>query len=213
MKVALIGATGFVGSSISNEALNRGHQVTALVRHVHKLPQHLSLMAEKVDVLDGDKLVQLLAGHDAVISAYSPGSSSPDVQREHREGSRSILNAVKQARVKRLLVVGGAGSLEVSPGVQVVDTPGFPDQYKGTALGTRDALNGLRAEPDVEWTFLSPSAMLEPGSRTGKFRMGGDQLLVDTNGQSKISVEDYAVALLDELETPQHIRQRFMVGY
>lgn len=213
MKIALIGATGFVGSGILNEALNRGHQVTALVRHTDKLPQNPNLVAQQADVFDTDKFAQLLAGHEAVISAYNPGWTNPDIQREQEEGSRSILNAVKKAGVKRLLVVGGAGSLEVAPGVQLVDTPDFPAEYKAGALGARAALNDLRSEQEVEWTFLSPSAVLEPGERTGKFRLGGDQLLADADGQSKISVEDYAVALLNELKNPQHIRQRFTVGY
>jgi len=213
MKVALIGATGFAGSNILNEALSRGHQVTALVRHTDKLPQHPNLVAEQSDVSDIDKLAQLLTGHDAVISAYNPGWTNPNIQREFQEGSRSILDAVKKAGVKRLLVVGGAGSLEVAPSVQLVDTPGFPAEYKAGALGARAALNDLRGEHEVEWTFLSPSAVLEPGERTGQFRLGDDQLLVDDSGQSRISVEDLAVALLDELENPQHIRQRFTVGY
>src|SRR5262249_3385479 len=125
----------------------------------------------------------------------------------------SILAAVKQAGVPRLLMVGGAGSLEVAPGVQVVDSPDFPAQWKGSALGARDTLNKLRDEPALDWTLLSPAALIAPGERTGKFRIGGDQLMTDANGDSKISVSDYAVAMIDELERPAHSRQRFSVAY
>ena len=124
-----------------------------------------------------------------------------------------MIGAVKKAGVKRLLVVGGAGSLEVSPGVQLVDTPDFPEAYKPEALAGRDFLNVLRGERELDWTFLSPSALFVPGERTGKFRLGTDRLLVDAKGESKISMEDYAIALVDELETPRHSRQRFTVGY
>jgi putative NADH-flavin reductase len=213
MKIALIGATGFIGSAVLQEALNRGHQVTAIVRHPEKLPQHPNLVAQKGDVTHEAETAKLAAGHEAVISAYSPGRDVPDIYQGHISGYRQIISGVKKAGVKRLLVVGGAGSLEVSPGVQLVDTPEFPDEWKAGALATREVLYLLRDEPGLEWTFLSPSAMIAPGERTGQFRLGTDQLLTDANGQSRISLEDYAVAMLDELEDPQHIRQRFTVGY
>jgi putative NADH-flavin reductase len=126
---------------------------------------------------------------------------------------RSIIQAAKQAAVPRLLVVGGAGSLEVKPGVELLDTPQFPGIYRATAEGARRALHMLREEEDLHWTMLSPSAHLEPGTRTGKFRLGADQLLVDAQGHSHISLADYAVAMIDELEQPRHLRQRFTVGY
>jgi putative NADH-flavin reductase len=155
----------------------------------------------------------LVVGHDAVISAYSPGRDVPDIYQQHVSGYRKIIDGVKEAGVKRLLVVGGAGSLEVAPGVQLVDTPQFPEQWKAGALAAREVLYLLRDESELEWTFLSPSNMIAPGERTGRFRLGTDQLLTDANGQSWISLEDYAVAMLNELEDPKHIRQRFTVGY
>jgi len=202
-KLALIGASGNVGSKILAEALSRGHQVTGIVRNPEKLPQHPNLTAVRGDVYDADGLAKLLAGHDAVISSVHYTASDPAL----------LLQAVKASGVKRYLVVGGAGSLEVAPGVQLVDTPEFPALYKEEASKGRDYLNLLRGETGLDWTFLSPSAVIAPGERTGKFRLGGDQLLVGADGQSRISQEDYAVALIDELEKPAHSRQRFTVGY
>jgi putative NADH-flavin reductase len=203
MKVALIGASGNVGTRILAELLNRGHEVTGVVRHPEKLSPQDGLNAKRGDVNDGAVLAELLAGHDAVISAVKFQSADP----------QSLIGAVKSASVKRLLVVGGAGSLEVSPGVQLVDTPDFPEAYKPEALAGRDFLNVLRGERELDWTFLSPSALFVPGERTGKFRLGTERLLVSASGESMISMEDYAIALVDELETPRHSRQRFTVGY
>jgi putative NADH-flavin reductase len=213
MKIALIGATGFVGSAILKEALERGHEVTAIVRHPDKLQAHPKLHAKKGDVYSADEVARLVSGHDAVISAFNPGWSDPEIYNHQVKGTESIIKGVKQAGVKRLLFVGGAGSLEVKPGVQSVDLPQFPAEYKQGALATRDALNMLRKETSLEWSFLSPSADLSSGQRTGKFRLGRDQLLKDAKGESRVSVEDYAVAMLDEAERPAHIRQRFTVGY
>ncbi|MBM3115338.1 NAD(P)-dependent oxidoreductase [Jeongeupia naejangsanensis] len=212
MNIALIGATGYVGSKLLAEALARGHRVTALVQHPEKLQAHANLTGVAVKVQDTDALAAQLKGHDAVISAFS-GHAQNDVLGYFVDGFKSIVAATKAANVARLLVVGGAGSLEVAPGVQLVDTPEFPDQWKASALGAREALNLLRAEAALDWTLLSPSAMLQPGERTGRFRLGGDQLIVDADGNSVISVEDYAVAMIDELETPKHSRARFTVGY
>lgn len=212
MTIALIGASGYVGSAILHEALWRGHHVTAVVRNSAKLVPQAGLTAVSVDVLDTDGLASVLAGQAAVISAFS-GHSQAQVRDYYVRGLRSIIAAVKDARVPRLLVVGGAGSLDVARGVQLVDTPQFPSLWKQTAEGARDALNLLREEPALDWTMLSPSALLERGVRTGKFRLGTDQLLVDAAGESYISLEDYAVAMIDELEQPAHSRQRFTVGY
>ncbi|WP_018992597.1 NAD(P)-dependent oxidoreductase [Aromatoleum toluclasticum] len=212
MNIVLIGASGFVGSALLKEALARGHRVTAIVSNPAKLAAQPGLETVGADVLDGAALAPRLAGHDAVVSAFS-GHAQADVYGYYVQGMRSIIAAAKQARVPRLLVVGGAGSLEVAPGVQLVDTPEFPAQWKGTAEGAREALKLLRAEPELEWTMLSPSAWLEPGERTGRFRLGTDQLLADAQGESRISVEDYAVAMIDELERPAHSRRRFTVGY
>lgn len=212
MTIALIGASGYVGSAILHEALWRGHPVTAVVRDAAKLSPQPGLTAISADVFDTAGLANVLAGHAAVISAFS-GHAQAQIREYYVRGVRSIVAAVKQARVPRLLVVGGAGSLDVAPGVQLVDTPQFPDQWKQTAEGARDALRLLREEPELDWTMLSPSALLERGLRTGRFRLGTDQLLVDAAGGSYISLEDYAVAMLDEIERPAHSRQRFTVGY
>jgi putative NADH-flavin reductase len=212
MKIALIGASGYVGSALLKEALARGHQVTALVIKPDKLASHPNLTAVASDVLDEAALATQLQGHDAVISAFS-GHAQTDIHGYYVRGICCIIGAVKRSGVPRLLVVGGAGSLEVAPGVQLVDTPEFPAQWKASAEGARDALNLLRRETALDWTMLSPSAHLEPGKRTGQFRLGGDQLLVGADGESRISLEDYAVAMLDELERPAHSRQRFTVGY
>lgn len=212
MKIALIGASGFIGSGLREEALARGHQVTALVPNPTKLAAAPGLTALAVDVNDTQALAQRLEGHDLVISAFS-GHAQTDVREAYGRGIRSVIEAAKRARTPRLLVVGGAGSLEVAPGVQVLDTPDFPAAYRGSAEGARDALRWLRSEPTLDWTMLSPSAVIFPGERTGQFRLGGDQLLVGADGQSRISVADFAVAMLDEAERGAHRRQRFTVGY
>lgn len=212
MKIVLIGASGYVGSALLKEALERAHQVTALVGHPEKLAAHAGLATVKADVLDTATLVTHLRGHEAVISAFS-GHAQTDIYNYYVQGIHSIIDATKEAGVPRLLVVGGAASLEVAPGVQLLDTPEFPAQWQQTAAGAREALGILRNEPHLDWTFLSPSAYLEPGERTGKFRLGGDQLLVDAGGKSHISLQDYAVAMIDELEKPAHSRKRFTVGY
>ena len=213
MKIALIGATGYVGAPLLQEALNRGHQVTALVRDPQKLGAHPQLTAVQADVHDSAALAGLLRGHDAVISAFNPGWGLADIRERFIAGSRAIVAASKLAGVKRLLVVGGAGSLYVAPGVQLIDTPDFPAEYKEGAEGARQALNMLRDEQELEWTFLSPAAELVPGPRTGKFRLGQDELLMDGDKPGSISVADLAVALIDETERAQHIRQRFTLAY
>lgn len=212
MQIALIGASGFIGSGLRKEALARGHQVTALAGNPAKLAPAAGLTVVKADVNDTAALAGLLKGHDAVLSAFS-GHAQADTQAYYLAGMRSIIAAVRQAGVARLLVVGGAGSLEVAPGLQLLDTPQFPDMYRPTAEGARQALQLLRAEDSLNWTMLSPSAVIAPGERTGQFRLGGDQLLADAKGDSRISVEDYAVAMIDELEKPAHARRRFTVGY
>lgn len=212
MKIALIGATGFIGSGLLQEALARQHQVTALVGHPEKLGAAANLTAVTTDVLDQARLAEQLKGHDTVISAFS-GHAQDDVYEYYMQGIRAIIDATKSAGVARLLVVGGAGSLEVAPGVMVMDTPEFPAQWKATAEGARQALSLLKQEPALDWTMLSPAAMIAPGERTGQFRLGTDQLLVDGKGASHISVADYAVAMIDELEQPAHARKRFTLAY
>lgn len=202
-----------MGSAILKEALDRGHEVTAIARDPEKLQPHARLRHQKGDVYSADEVPRFVAGHDVVISALNPGWTNPDIYNLQVKGTRAIIEGIKKAGMKRLLVVGGAGSLEAKPGVQSVDLPQFPAEYKQGALATREALNMLRKEPTLDWSFLAPSADLFPGERTGKFRPGTDQLLRDANGESRISVQDYAVAMIDEAEAPQHIRRRFTVGY
>ena len=213
MKIALIGATGYVGAALLEEALNRGHQVTALVRHPEKLPQHSILSAQRADVHDVASLTEQLRGHDAVLSAFNPGWDRADIREQFIAGSQAIVAATKAAGTRRLLVAGGAGSLYVAPGQQLLDKPEYTAEYKEGAEGARQALNLLRDEQELEWTFLSPAALLQPGPRTGQFRLGGDDLLLNDGQPGRISVADLAVALLDETEQPQHLRQRFTLAY
>ncbi len=203
MKVALIGATGFIGQHLLTEALGRKHQVTALVRNPAKLAVATGLTSKALDIHNAAQVTAVLAGQDAVIISL------------HHDGLdlQALIDAVKASGIARLLVVGGAGSLEVAPGVQLVDTPEFPAEWKAVALAAREFLDLLRAEKTLDWTYLSPSAFIEPGERTGKFRLGKEQLLVNEQGESRISNQDFAVALIDELENPAHSQQRFTVGY
>jgi len=203
MKVALIGASGVRGTAIREELLARGHEVTGIVRNPDKLPAKPKLAARKGDVSDEAGLARLLAGHDAVISAVRFLASDP----------AKLLGAVKKSGVKRYLVVGGAASLEVKPGVRLLDTPEFPAAYKEEATAGTAFLARLRGETALDWTFLSPSAIIGDGPRTGKFRLGTDQLLVGGDGKSFISNADYAIAMVDELEKPKHVKARFTVGY
>lgn len=215
MKIALFGAKGMIGSRILAEALSRNHQVTVIVRNAAAFENSSS----QVTVLEGDannsaKLAQLVAGHDVVISAIGPGRHANAKPQNILETTHSFLEGLPASGVKRLLLVGGAGSLEVAPGLQLIDTPEFPEAYKSEAEPARQALNVLRKSGQaVDWTFFSPSIMIEPGERTGQFRVGGDQLLVDSTGQSRISAEDFAVGIIDEAEKNQHIQQRVTVGY
>ena len=213
MKVALLGATGFVGSALLKEALDRGHIVTAIVRHPEKLEKREGLTAKAGDVYDTTSLAKLIQGNDAIISAFNPGWKNPNLYDDQVRGTASIIAAIKKAGIKRVLWVGGAGGLEVKPGVRVVDSPDLPSWVRPGSLATINAMDQLRKEPDLEWSYLSPSAELKPGQRTRKFRLGNDQLLVDASGKSEISIQDYAAAMVDELERPAHVRRRFTVGY
>jgi putative NADH-flavin reductase len=202
MKIALIGATGNAGSRILAELSRRGHHVTAIARHPEKVPALSGVTPLKADAGDVAGLADVIKGHDVVISSVHFTASDP----------HKLIAAVLQAGTPRYLVVGGAGSLEVAPGVKLVDTPEFPAIYKAEASAGNVFLDLLRAQPTLDWTYLSPSAVFAPGERTGKFRLGRDQLLANDKG-SHISFEDYAVALADEIEKPVHLRQRFTVGY
>lgn len=203
MKVALIGIGGRVGSRLAMELLARGHSVTGIERHPEKTGTRPGITVKQGDATKPEVLAPLIAGHDAVVSAARFQSSD----------ASALLAAVKKARVKRLLIVGGAGSLEVAPGKALMDMPDFPEAYKPEARAGGRFLDMLRGEMEVDWTFLSPSAEFAPGERTGKFRLGGDALLADAEGRSRISMEDFAIALVDELEHPKHSRRRFTAGY
>lgn len=212
MNIALIGASGFIGSALREEALDREHSVTALVSTPGRLATSPGLSIQQVDVHDTEVLTSKLRNFDTVISAFS-GHAQDDVIGYYIRGFDSLLAAAKAAEVKRLLVVGGAGTLEVAPGKLLIDTPNFPDEYKASAEGGRYALHALRAQSDVPWTMLSPAALIAPGERTGHYRLGTDQLLTDATGNSYISVQDYAKAMIDEVENPTHINRRFTVAY
>jgi uncharacterized protein len=213
MKIALIGGTGFVGSAVLEELLRRGHTVTALARNVSKFAARPALTVVAADALNAAQVAQAVEGHDAVISAYNPGWTDPNLNALFLQGSKSITAGVKAAGVKRLLVVGGAGSLYVAPGVQLVDTPSFPAEWKQGALAARDALTLMRAESSLEWTFVSPAVFLEPGAAKGGYRIGGDEVLMAGDKPASIQVGDLAVAIVDEIETPRHLRARFTLGY
>src|ERR1700744_1001204 len=196
MKIAVFGAGGRIGSRIVDEALNRGHDVTAVVRHPENYTKtHTHLKVAKGDVFNSQDVETGAFDQDAVVSAYSPAAGVP--LSTISELVIPLLNGLKQAHVKRLVVVGGAGSLEVAPGLQLVDTPDFPALYKPVSLAHREALKLYEKEKELDWTFVSPSAIIEPGERTGKFRTGTNQLLKDAEGKSFITMEDYAVAVVD----------------
>jgi putative NADH-flavin reductase len=208
MKIALFG-TGMIGQRILQEALARGHEVTAITRNPANLKvTHKALKTAKGDATDKTSVATLAAGHDVVISAVGPGpNDTPDIV---IKAAHALIAGVKQAGVKRLLVVGGAGSLEVSPGVLLLES--LPEAWRPVARAARDAL-GIYRTADLDWTYISPAAFIEPGQRTGKYRTGKDNLLTDAKGESRISAEDYAVALLDEVEKPHALRQRITFAY
>lgn len=210
MKIALIGANGTVGQRILQEALTRGHQVAAIVRDPSRILQKVEGLQVVVgDLLNGESIRKAIAGYDVVISAYGPAHGAEDTM---KTVTQSLIEAVKQAGGQRLLIVGGAGSLEVAPGLKLANTPDFPGDWKPIALAHDEALDTYR-NADLDWTYFSPAALFQPGERTGNFRIGNDQLVVNEAGESRISTEDYAVAMLDEVEQPRFIRKRFTIGY
>lgn len=212
MNIALIGATGFVGATLLEELLSRGHQVRALQRDPAKLAARPGLEVRAVDVTGGNLAAQL-QGVDAVVSAFNAGWGNPNLYDDFLRGSDAIADAARQAGV-RLIAVGGAGSLFIAPGQQLVDSPAFPAEWKSGALAAREMLTRLRADRSMlDWTLVSPAMHLEPGPRTGVFRLGGEAPVFDAQGESRISVADLAVAIVNELETPQHRRARFTAGY
>ena len=216
MNIALIGATGFVGTAVLAELLQRGHQVTALVRDPAKLEARTGLTAVAADAYDANAVATTVRGHDAVVSAFNPGWNEAELYEKFLRGATAITQGVEASGVKRLLVVGGAGSLFVAPGVQLVDTPEFashvPANIVPGARAARDHLTALRGNTQLDWTFLSPPALLAPGERSGAYRTGGEQLLMAGDAPAGITVADLAVAIADEIEQPRHLRKRFTVA-
>ena len=214
-KIVLIGASGFVGSAILKEALDRGLNVTAVVRYPEKITiVHKNLVKTEGDVSFSDTVAEVSKGADAVISAYNPGWQNPDIAKETTLVYKAILEGIRKSGVKRFLVVGGAASLFISPGIRLIDAGVIPESFQPAVRALADVyLIDLMAEKSIDWVFFSPAGILEPGLRTGKFRLGKDDLIVNEKGESKISVQDYAVAMIDELEKPAHHRERFTIGY
>lgn len=217
MKLVLFGANGMAGGRILNEALMRGHELTAIVRNRSTFENPTAYACNVVvgNALDPVNVSELVKGHDVVITAVGPGAekaSDPILAQDVIKAARSLIEGLRNAGVRRLVIVGGAGSLEVADGVRLVDTPDFPEIYRPASLAHCEALK-IYTSCDLDWTFISPAAIFEPGERTGKYRVGGDRLLVDAEGESRISAEDYAIALLDEVEHPQFIRRRMSVAY
>lgn len=209
MKITIIGASGFIGGALLAEALERGHEVTAIVRNPEKITvSNPKLTVKQGDVTDADKLAELIKGCEAVVSSFNAFDTPTYMNMIH-----GLVNGVRKAGIKRVLVVSGAGSLEVAPGLQLLDTPEFPAEWKGIATAAREGFYWLREQNDLDWTAMSPAAYIFPGERTGKFRLGKDTLVTDAEGNSKISNKDYAVALIDELEKNQHVKARFTAAY
>ena len=216
MHIALIGATGFVGAAVLATLLQRGHQVTAVVRDAARLPAQPRLTVAVADAYDAAAVASAVEGADAVVSAFNPGWNDPALYDNFTRGFDAIVRGVEGSGVRRLLVVGGAGSLFVAPGVQLIDTPQFLDHVPPNvvpgARAARDALTALRANTVLDWTYLSPPAMLGQGEPTGAYRLGGDDLLMDGAQPAGIAVADLALAIVDEVEQPRHVRARFTVA-
>ncbi|MEQ4642127.1 NAD(P)H-binding protein [Providencia rettgeri] len=213
MKISIIGATGFVGRALVAEALLRHHQVTAISRHSNQLSQHAHLITAAGDITDIPWLTSRLKGQDVIISAFNGGWQNPNLYQDTVAGNLAILHAVQKSMVKRFIVVGGAGSLKTTAGIDLIDSPDFPAEIKPGAQAMREFKNQLQSIDSLDWTYVSPAAMLEEGERTETFRLGGNQLLMNGNTPAKISVEDFAVAILDEVNNSQFIRQQFTAAY
>lgn len=213
--VLLIGATGFVGSAVLNELVSRGHKVTTVVRNIEKLAKSDLVNAVKEDVANVDAITKLAEGKDAIISAYNPGWTNPDIATLITENYPKILEAAKKSGVERLLIVGGAGTLFCAPGLRVVDSGAIPEEIMGGVRPLGDFyLNTLMNENDIDWVFFSPAGVFDQeGKKTGNYRLGKDDLIVDAEGNSHISVQDYADAMVNELEKPAHHKERFTIGY
>jgi putative NADH-flavin reductase len=216
MKIAVIGATGFVGKSITNELLDRNHEVIGISRNPGNTPENNQLTWKAIDITNTDALKDALQGCDVVVSAFNAGWSNPSIYDDFIKGSNAIQHAVKAAGISRYIVIGGAGSLYVAEGLQAVDTPSFPAEIKPGARAARDYYTSLQNEKELDWVFFSPAFEMHPGvkiGRTGKYRLGKDFPVTDENGKSVLSVEDLAVVIADEIEQPKHHQTRFTAAY
>lgn len=217
MKIALIGATGFVGEEVLKEALNRKHKVIAIARNTDKIQISDDLLTTKsVDVNNVDQLAQAISGSDVVVSAFNPGWTNPNIYNDYLEGSKAIQEAVKASGVKRLIVVGGAGSLFLDDKTRVIDDPNFPEAIKPGAMAATEYLDILRNETDLDWTFFSPALSMAPGKpqeRKNTYRKGLENPVFDEHGESDLSVQDTAIVVVDEAENAAHIKQRFTAAY
>lgn len=215
MKVAVIGATGFVGKNLVNELANRGHEVLAIARNTDKVAVRENVKTVSVDVLDQAALANAVSGFDVVVSAFNPGWTNPNIFEDFIKGAEAIQAGVKASDVNRLIVIGGAGSLYID-GKQLVDGPDFPAEIKPGATAARDYLNTLKEEKELNWTFFSPAIEMHPGitiGRTGKYRLGLENPVFDEAGKCVLSVEDLAIVIADEVESNKHPRQRFTAAY
>jgi putative NADH-flavin reductase len=213
MKIAIIGATGFVGSAILNELADRKHEITAIARTPKDSANATWIAA---DVYDAAALAETLKGHDVVVNAFNPGWTNPNIYDDSIKGSKAIQEAVKQSGLKRFITIGGAGSLFVAPGLQAIDTPDFPNDIYDGANAARDYLNIIKEEKELDWAFFSPAFEMHAGTktgRTGKYRLGLENPVFNEEQRSILSVEDLAVVIADEIETPKHHQIRFTAGY
>ncbi|GHE10275.1 NAD(P)-dependent oxidoreductase [Streptomyces alanosinicus] len=213
MKILLFGASGNIGSAITHELITRGHAVTGVTR-TGNTTTNGTYTAKAGDVRNAATIAALAEGHDAVVSAIGPRHDGSDDDHDIIVGATTaLITGLRQTTVKRLVVLGGAGSLETAPGVKVIDSPHFPAMWKANALAQSEALELYRQVFDLDWTFVSPPKLIEPGTRTGHYRRGGDQLLTDENGDSRISIADFAIGFADEIETPRALRARISLAY
>jgi uncharacterized protein len=213
MKIAIIGATGFVGTAILNELADRKHEVTAIARNPKETASATWIAA---DVYDADSLAETLKGHDVVVNAFNPGWTNPNIYDDSIKGSKAIQDAVKQSGVKRFITIGGAGSLFVAPGLQAIDTPDFPKDIYDGANAARHYLEIIKEEKELDWAFFSPAFEMHQGTktgRTGKYRLGLENPVFNDEQRSILSVEDLAVVIADEIENPKHHQIRFTAGY
>ena len=215
-KVAVIGATGFVGTQVVKELANRGYFVNALARNTSKIEESENVKAVTADIYNTAELSEILKGNDAVISTFNPGWTNPNIFEDFLKGAESIEKAVEESGVKRFITVGGAGSLYIAENLQLIDTPEFPAEIKPGAEAARQYLEMIKKNENLDWTFFSPAIEMHQGTagvRKGTYRTALENPVFDESGRSVLSVEDVAVALVDELENNQFVKQRFTAAY